>query len=290
LGPASCKVNSPGELPVGSGLLHDRAAGSIKAEFAIPLERPRQQSMMMSSEFLALRRGLMSLIREESIKAMGGEISDLGMQGLNIELHGHSPTCSEAADRRSTVPSHLTARRNPQGRGVSFPISIDYVKATLGELPHLPCSNQRSNTMAKSSLDHNCPVARTLDIVGERWTLLIVRDLLSGTKRFQDFQERLPGMAPNVLSARLKTLEAHGLVRRDFYSDHPPRASYTLTDQGRELGLVVLALGRWGIRNLSGKLNRNLYHEEAFRHLARAADALKRHPVQRGKATAKAAS
>ena len=64
--------------------------GSIKAEIPIPLERPRQQSMMMSSEFLALRRGLMSLIREESLKAMGGEISDLGMQGLSIELHGQS--------------------------------------------------------------------------------------------------------------------------------------------------------------------------------------------------------
>jgi NitT/TauT family transport system ATP-binding protein len=64
--------------------------GSIKAEIPIPLERPRQQSMMMSSEFLALRRGLMSLIREESLKAMGGEITDMGMQGLNIELHGHS--------------------------------------------------------------------------------------------------------------------------------------------------------------------------------------------------------
>ena len=64
--------------------------GSIKAEIPIPLERPRQQSMMMSSEFLALRRGLMSLIREESLKAMGGEINDLGMQGLNIDLHGHS--------------------------------------------------------------------------------------------------------------------------------------------------------------------------------------------------------
>jgi NitT/TauT family transport system ATP-binding protein len=64
--------------------------GSIKAEIPIPLERPRQQAMMMSSEFLALRRGLMSLIREESLKAMGGEISDLGIQGLNIELHGHS--------------------------------------------------------------------------------------------------------------------------------------------------------------------------------------------------------
>jgi NitT/TauT family transport system ATP-binding protein len=64
--------------------------GSIKAEIPIPLERPRQQSMMMSSEFLALRRGLMSLIREESLKAMGSEINNLGMQGLNIDLHGHS--------------------------------------------------------------------------------------------------------------------------------------------------------------------------------------------------------
>jgi NitT/TauT family transport system ATP-binding protein len=64
--------------------------GSIKAEIRIPLERPRQQSMMMSSEFLALRRGLMSLIREESLKAMGGEITDLGMQGLGIELQGQS--------------------------------------------------------------------------------------------------------------------------------------------------------------------------------------------------------
>lgn len=62
--------------------------GSIKAEVPIPLERPRQQSMMMSSEFLALRRGLMSLIREESLKAMGGELNDLTMTGLNIELHG----------------------------------------------------------------------------------------------------------------------------------------------------------------------------------------------------------
>jgi NitT/TauT family transport system ATP-binding protein len=64
--------------------------GSIKAEIPIPLERPRQQAMMMSSEFLALRRGLMSLIREESLKAMGGEINESSMQGLNIDLHGQS--------------------------------------------------------------------------------------------------------------------------------------------------------------------------------------------------------
>ena len=64
--------------------------GTIKAELMVPLERPRQQAMMMSSEFLALRRGLMSLIREESLKAMGGEISDGALQGLSIDLHGQS--------------------------------------------------------------------------------------------------------------------------------------------------------------------------------------------------------
>jgi NitT/TauT family transport system ATP-binding protein len=64
--------------------------GTIKAEVAIPLERPRQQSVMMSSEFLALRRGLMSLIREESLKAMGGEINDTALQGLGIDLHGQT--------------------------------------------------------------------------------------------------------------------------------------------------------------------------------------------------------
>src|SRR5438477_6311936 len=64
--------------------------GTIKAEIAIPLDRPRQQSMMMSSEFLALRRGLMSLIREESIEAMGGDVNDVALQGLNIDLHGRN--------------------------------------------------------------------------------------------------------------------------------------------------------------------------------------------------------
>jgi DNA-binding HxlR family transcriptional regulator len=144
--------------------------------------------------------------------------------------------------------------------------------------------------MAKNSLDQSCPVARTLDIIGARWTLLIIRDLLLGTMRFQDLQERLPGMAPNVLSDRLKTLEAHGLVRREFYSDHPPRAAYALTDQGRELGVVVLALGQWGRQHLGGKLSKGLQHEETFRHLRLAVEALARSPVQRAKPASKSAS
>ena len=95
-----------------------------------------------------------------------------------------------------------------------------------------------------------CPVAKTLEVIGDRWTLLVVRDLLRGTRRFQDLLGSLPGIAPNILSARLKLMEEHGLIKRSFYSDHPPRAEYALTDQGRELGMVVGALAAWGARHV----------------------------------------
>ncbi|MGH7373924.1 MAG: winged helix-turn-helix transcriptional regulator, partial [Candidatus Rokuibacteriota bacterium] len=74
--------------------------------------------------------------------------------------------------------------------------------------------------------NQSCPVAKTLEVIGDRWTLLVVRDLLSGAKRFQDLLATLPGIAPNILSARLKLMEEHRLIARRFYSDHPPRAEY----------------------------------------------------------------
>jgi DNA-binding HxlR family transcriptional regulator len=95
-----------------------------------------------------------------------------------------------------------------------------------------------------------CPVAKTLEVVGDRWTLLIVRDLLRGTRRFQDLLESQPGIAPNILSDRLKLMEEHGLVTRRFYSDHPPRAEYSLTEKGRGLGVVVGALATWGAKHV----------------------------------------
>jgi DNA-binding HxlR family transcriptional regulator len=98
--------------------------------------------------------------------------------------------------------------------------------------------------------NQSCPVAKALEVVGDRWTLLAVRDLLSGAKRFQDLLATLPGIAPNILSARLKLMEEHGLIARRFYSDHPPRAEYALTDKGRELGMVVGALAAWGGRHV----------------------------------------
>ena len=94
-----------------------------------------------------------------------------------------------------------------------------------------------------------CPVARSLDLLGDRWTLLIVRDLLRGRGRFQELTETLPGIAPNILSDRLKLLEQCGVVTRRFYSDHPPRAEYILTEKGRQLDVVVGALAAWGARH-----------------------------------------
>jgi DNA-binding HxlR family transcriptional regulator len=104
--------------------------------------------------------------------------------------------------------------------------------------------------MPKKRYNQPCPVAKTLEVVGDRWTLLVVRDLLAGTRRFQDLLASLPGIAPNVLSDRLKLMEEHGLVTRQFYSDHPPRAEYSLTDKGRELRMIVGALATWGSRHV----------------------------------------
>ncbi len=95
-----------------------------------------------------------------------------------------------------------------------------------------------------------CPVAKSLEFLGERWTLLIIRDLLSGPRRFQDLLASLEGIAPNVLSERLKVLETHEIVTREFYSEHPPRAAYALTPRGRDLGVVVGALAVWGTRHV----------------------------------------
>jgi len=105
--------------------------------------------------------------------------------------------------------------------------------------------------MAKSYDIPDCPVALTLDLIGERWTILLLRDLLlQGPRRFQDFQASLPGVAPNILSARLKAMEDNGLIGRQLYSERPPRVEYLLTDKGKSLGPIVKAMREWGTKNL----------------------------------------
>jgi DNA-binding HxlR family transcriptional regulator len=100
----------------------------------------------------------------------------------------------------------------------------------------------------KRTYGDRCGVARALDLVGERWALLVVRELLLGPKRFTDLRSGLPGLSPDVLSQRLRELEGEGVVRRRTLA--PPAGSrvYELTDWGLELEPVILGLGRWGSR------------------------------------------
>ena len=91
-----------------------------------------------------------------------------------------------------------------------------------------------------------CPIAKTLDLLGDRWTLLVVRDLLKGKTKFKEFAESLEGIPLNLLADRLKLLESNGIIEREFYCAHPPRAEYRLTDKGRALGPVVRSISVWG--------------------------------------------
>ncbi|SPH18597.1 putative HTH-type transcriptional regulator YybR [Defluviimonas aquaemixtae] len=92
----------------------------------------------------------------------------------------------------------------------------------------------------------NCPVLRATNEVGDQWSLLILRELfLEDSRRFADLQDVLE-LSPNTLSARLKRLEEAGIVQRELYSQHPPRAEYRLTEKGRAFGPVMAALREWG--------------------------------------------
>ena len=97
-----------------------------------------------------------------------------------------------------------------------------------------------------------CSVAAALSVVGDPWTLLILRDAFYGVRRFDDWQARL-GVARNVLAARLKTLVEQGVLETRLYSDHPPRKDYVLTEKGRDLQPVLLMLKAWGDRHVYGE-------------------------------------
>ena len=93
----------------------------------------------------------------------------------------------------------------------------------------------------------DCSIARTLEVVGEWWTFLVLRDAFRGVSRFDEFQQRL-GIARNVLTARLNTLVEHHILERVPYQDHPVRYEYRLTERGLDLFSVLASLLRWGDR------------------------------------------
>lgn len=100
--------------------------------------------------------------------------------------------------------------------------------------------------------NERCSVAATLEVVGDPWTLLILRDAFAGVKRFEQWQERL-GVARNVLAARLKTLVGHGVMETRRYSERPPRHEYWLTQKGLALSPVLLTMAEWGDRHVYGR-------------------------------------
>jgi DNA-binding HxlR family transcriptional regulator len=96
-----------------------------------------------------------------------------------------------------------------------------------------------------SHMDTSCPVARPLDAIGDSWSLLIIRDAFDGLRRFGQFQKSL-GLAKNILSARLSSLTAHGILRTVPAGDGSQHHEYVLTDKGRALFPVIVALRQWG--------------------------------------------
>lgn len=119
---------------------------------------------------------------------------------------------------------------------------------------HTPVKRARSAPMGRTAdySDQVCPVAATLEVVGDPWTLLILRDAFAGLRRFEQWQQQL-GVARNVLTARLKSLVAHGILEKQPYSQHPPRFEYALTPKGRDLYMVLAAMADWGQRYVYGR-------------------------------------
>ena len=103
-----------------------------------------------------------------------------------------------------------------------------------------------------AAVDAQTPLAAALERVGDRWSLLLIEALLEGPRRFGELSEAINGIAPNILSERLKRLEGERVVRATPYSERPPRHTYALTDEGLELAGVLRLLADWGSRG-SGK-------------------------------------
>jgi len=104
-----------------------------------------------------------------------------------------------------------------------------------------------------------CSVARSVAVIGDRWTLMILRDCFLGVRRFEGFQERL-GISRTIIADRLKHLTAEGVLRRVQYQDHPERFEYRLTDKGLDLHPVVMAIVHWGDRHYAGEAGPPLLH------------------------------
>jgi DNA-binding HxlR family transcriptional regulator len=112
----------------------------------------------------------------------------------------------------------------------------------------MPRSSRSSS--AANSRRSSCPLACSLDLLGDRWTLLVIRDLFSGKSRYGEFLAAPEGIPTNILADRLQRLEKSGLIKSAPYQQNPPRYSYTLTAKGLDLKPVLAALAMWAMRHL----------------------------------------
>jgi DNA-binding HxlR family transcriptional regulator len=112
--------------------------------------------------------------------------------------------------------------------------------------------SKRPSRRAAGSRRSACPVAGTLDVLGDRWSLLVVRDLLRGKRRYAEFLESSEQIPTNILAERLKRLVAHGIIESHRYSAHPPRMEYVLTPKGEDLRPVLRSMLEWGLQHVPG--------------------------------------
>jgi len=112
----------------------------------------------------------------------------------------------------------------------------------------------KPKTQSPAFLRSPCAVASTLDLVGDKWSLLVVRDLLRGSATYGELQNSHERIPTNILADRLKKLEAAGLIAKSPYQEHPVRYAYGLTEKGRDLSDVLRAVVRWGTKHIPGTI------------------------------------
>lgn len=118
----------------------------------------------------------------------------------------------------------------------------------------------------KNLYDLPCNIAQTLNIIGDKWTLLIVRQLMNGRTTYKEIQNNLEGIPSNLLSSRLKVLEEDGIVTTKLYQTHPPRYEYLLTESGKDLNDIFISLLMWGEKYVKG-CSKIILHSECGHRL-----------------------
>ena len=136
--------------------------------------------------------------------------------------------------------------------GVTCNLQVTARRVTVRDMGRLR-SPSRSKPRRATVRRSRCPVACTLDALGDRWSLLVVRDVMRGKTRYAEFVDSPEGIPTNILADRLRRLVSCGIIKSRRYSEHPPRFEYTLTAKGEDLRPVMRAMVDWGIRHAGGR-------------------------------------